>query len=72
MPATLKELRKAAGLSGEAVAQRVGVTKTTYYLWEWGQVMPGGINLTKLETVLPGAINALVSVKSAPTQEKAS
>lgn len=62
---TLKELRKATGMSGEAVAQLVGVTKTTYYLWEWGQVMPGGANLAKLETVLPGSINALVSMKAA-------
>jgi DNA-binding XRE family transcriptional regulator len=60
---TLKELRKAAKLSGEAVAQRVGVTKTTYYSWEWGHVMPGGANLIKLESVLPGSINALVKVK---------
>ncbi|MCD0157178.1 helix-turn-helix transcriptional regulator [Deinococcus sp. 6GRE01] len=62
---TLKHLRKAAKLSGESVAQLVGVTKTTYYLWEWGKVMPGGENLAKLESVLPGSINALVSMKAA-------
>lgn len=61
---TLKELRKAAKLSGEAVALRVGVTKTTYYAWEWGHVMPGGANLVKLESVLPGSISALVNVNT--------
>lgn len=68
--ATLRELRERTTnpetgkpFTGEAVARAVGVTTNTYFRWEWGESVPTGTNLIRLETVLPGATHTLVSVK---------
>lgn len=46
-------------LSGEKIAQQLGVSTMTYYSWEKGINLPGGENLFKLEKLMPGSINAL-------------
>ena len=47
----LKELRKAKGLTQLEVAKQVGVSMTTYQLWERGAMNPTEENKHKLEKV---------------------
>ena len=48
----LKEARKRAGLTQTGVAVKVGVTLTTYQLWERGAMKPTEDNRKKLFKVL--------------------
>jgi len=41
--------------TGEQMARACNVTVNTYFRWEWGTSVPGGLNLLKLDEVLPGA-----------------
>lgn len=47
-------------VSGEKIAQQIGVSAMTYYAWERGDALPSGENLFKLEKILPGAISVLL------------
>lgn len=49
--------------TGAELAEKIGVSVNTYFRWEWGQTIPTGRNLVKLESFLPGATHTLVSVK---------
>ena len=69
-PATLRELRERTTnpetgkpFAGEAVARAVGVTTSTYFRWEWGDSVPTGTNLTRLEKILSGDTITLVNVE---------
>ena len=48
----LKELRKRKGLTQTDVAVKVGVSLTSYQLWERGGMKPNKENQEKLEKVL--------------------
>ena len=48
----IKELRKSNGLTQVDVAKKVGVSITTYQLWERGVGKPTPENLEKLKKVL--------------------
>ena len=53
--------------TGEEVARACQVSTNTYFRWEWGNSVPGGRNMAKLETVLPGSTHALVCVDPGST-----
>ena len=48
---SLKAQRRKSGLSQEAYASLVGVSKLTVYNWESGRTKPGGKHLAKLVTI---------------------
>ena len=48
---SLKAQRRKSGLSQEAYASLVGVSKLTIYNWESGRTKPGGKHLAKLVTL---------------------
>lgn len=49
--------------TGAELAEKIGVSVNTYFRWEWGQSVPSGRNLVKLESLLPGSTHTLVNVE---------
>lgn len=49
---TIRELRKAAGLTQAKFAEAMGVTQSTVSQWESGQVLPDTAKIPKLAKVL--------------------
>jgi phosphoribosylformylglycinamidine cyclo-ligase len=52
MVSTIKELRKAAGLTQLELSNRLGVTPSTVYKWERGANEPSATNLRDLARAL--------------------
>ncbi|MBZ9712228.1 helix-turn-helix domain-containing protein [Deinococcus multiflagellatus] len=70
-PSTLRELRERTvnpetgkAFTGEEIARKLSVSTNTYFRWEWGQSVPNGINLMRLEKILPGSTHTLVDVEA--------
>ena len=58
---TLKKLRTKCGLSQQALAEKVYVTKTTGSRWESGFRLPDAIMITRLSEILDVDVNVLLS-----------
>ncbi|AFZ67124.1 helix-turn-helix domain-containing protein [Deinococcus peraridilitoris] len=73
---TLRELREAQvddrgkKLSGDRIAKKLGVNPATYFAWEWGNALPSGENLFKLEKILPGSMRVLMDRWEAERNEQ--
>ena len=58
---TLKKLRTTKGLSQQALAEKVYVTKATVSRWESGFRLPDALMITRLSKVLETDVNVLLS-----------
>lgn len=61
LPARLRQLREARGLSLEHLARALGVSRQTAWYWERGRNLPGPANLGRLADVLGVAERDLLS-----------
>ena len=58
---TLKKLRNNKGLSQEALAEKIYVTKSAVSRWESGNRLPDAMMITRLSEVLEVDVNVLLS-----------
>ena len=58
---TLKKLRTKIGLSQQALAEKMYVTKSTVSRWESGVRLPDAIMITRLSEILDVDVNVLLS-----------
>lgn len=58
---TLKKLRTKCGLSQQALAEKIYVTKATVSRWESGVRLPDAIMITRLSEILDVDVNILLS-----------
>ena len=59
----IQELRRAAGMSQEALGQKMFVTRQTVSLWEKGQTLPSLDNIIRLSEIFGISVDELVSGK---------
>lgn len=57
----LRSLRRAAGLSQQAVGEMIGVDRRTVSGWEWGTSVPSYTDLLSLAWVLDTPVAALLA-----------
>lgn len=58
---TLKKLRTKKGLSHQALADKLFVTRSTVVRWESGTRLPDAVMITRLSEVLDADVNLLIS-----------
>ncbi len=58
--ANLRHLRNAKGMSQEAVAERIGVTRQAVAKWESGETLPDILNCEALAVLFDVSLNELV------------
>ena len=64
-PDTLKKLRMEKGLSQQALADKMYVTRSTVARWENGYRLPDAVMLSRLAEVLGADANVLLSAAAA-------
>lgn len=69
-PQKLYELRKTKGLSQEALAQELDVSRQAVSKWESGTAMPETDKLIRISTYFNVSMDELITGKSAVTMEK--
>lgn len=63
----LRKLRKDKRYTQEALANKIGVSRTTIYDWERGAYFPVGSNLTSLAAALDTSVSYLMGEKDDPS-----
>ena len=58
---TIKELREAAGMTQSALAEKVGVDRTSVSKWETGAAFPASGKLPRIAEVLGCTVSDLFS-----------
>lgn len=66
----LRNIREERGVSQEALAERLKVSRQTVSKWETGQVRPSADNLARLSQALGVPVDALVKDGWVPPEEK--
>ena len=69
-PQKLYELRKTKGLSQEALAQELDVSRQAVSKWESGTAMPETDKLIRISTYFKISMDELITGKTAVTAEK--
>lgn len=66
---TIRRLRRAAGLSREELAERLGVSRQSVSLWEQGNTQPSLENLRAMTEILHTDFNTLLGWAEAPVED---